>query len=155
MFCLGVLVVLCLPFAEAAGPDTPEALIDAWVRAWNAHDMKALGALYADDATLVNRQGMFFKDRAEIVRDHQESHAAHFRNATFTATINSVRFPTPDVAVICHTSLITGALDSAGNPRPPGRGTLVLIVAAKMADGWKIIAKQVTDAPTAKSQGSP
>jgi uncharacterized protein (TIGR02246 family) len=112
--------------------------------------MKALAVLYADDATLVNRQGMFFKDRADILRDHQESHAAHFRNATFTATITSVRFPHPDVAVIRHNSFITGALDSAGNPRPPGRGALVLVIAAKMADGWKIIAKQATDAPTAK-----
>ncbi len=41
---VGLLTVLGLPFAEAAGPETPEALVEGWVHAWNAHDMKALAS---------------------------------------------------------------------------------------------------------------
>jgi uncharacterized protein (TIGR02246 family) len=134
------------PLAEAAGPESPQALIEAWVRASNAHDMKVLASLYAEDADFVNAEGMLFQGREQIMADHERSHAAHFRNATFTMKIKTLRLPRPDLAVIRHEGEVTGLLDSASNPRPPRHG-LALVVAAKTGDGWRIIAKQSTDAP--------
>lgn len=140
---LAGLVSLGPHLAEAAGPESPEALIEAWVRASNAHDMKALASLYAEDADFVNAEGMLFQGRAQIMADHEQSHAGHFRNATFTMKITTLRLPRPDVAVIRHEGEVTGMLDSASNPRPPRYG-LALVVAAKTVDGWMIIAKQST-----------
>jgi uncharacterized protein (TIGR02246 family) len=146
LLCVGVLSVLGLSSSEAAGTDTPEALIEAWVRAWNAHDMKALAGLFTEDGDFLSATGVLLKDPDQVQADLEKSHATHFKGTSLSAKITSLRFPRPDVAVIRHDGQITGMVDSAGKPRPPLRA-LSLVVAVKMADGWRIVAKQNTYPP--------
>ena len=49
-----LLSLLGLPAAATAAEAEPEALAAGFVRAWNAHDMKAFGALFTEDADFVN-----------------------------------------------------------------------------------------------------
>jgi uncharacterized protein (TIGR02246 family) len=136
---------LSLPASAAAEADGPEALTSGFARAWNAHDMKALASLFAEDADFVNVAGMWWKGRSEIQAKHEETHATRFKTTSLAVTSTAVRLPRPDIAVI-HTSWeLTGELDREGQPAPPRRGVMQM-VAAKQADGWRIIAAQNTNA---------
>ena len=140
---LGLLSVLGLRSAGAAGPETPEALIEAYQRAWNTHDIKALASLFTEDAEFGFASGDFIKGRAEIQAGHERSHGAWFRKSTGTFTITSLRFLHPDVALIRHDGVVTGVVDEAGKPTPD-HSAVALVVAIKTADGWRIVAKQAT-----------
>jgi len=47
--------------------NVPEDAALAFQTAWNAHDMAALGALFCEDATFVNRFGHYVRGVDEIV----------------------------------------------------------------------------------------
>lgn len=142
---VSVLALACWPGVAAAQTDSPQVLVDGFVRAWNAHDMKAFGALFAEDADFVNVVGMWWKGRAEIQAQHEATHATRFKTTTLAATGTAVRLLRGDVAVLHLSWELTGELDPNGKAEPPRRGVMQ-IVAAKQADGWKIIAAQNTNA---------
>jgi uncharacterized protein (TIGR02246 family) len=48
----------------------PEDAPGAFQAAWNAHDMAALGSLFDEDATFVNRFGHYVRGVNEIVALH-------------------------------------------------------------------------------------
>ena len=145
LFWVGMLALACWPSVAAAETDGPQVLVDGFVRAWNAHDMKALGALFAEDADFVNVAGMWWKGRAEIQAKHEATHATRFKTTTLAATGTAVRPLRGDVGVLHVSWELTGELDPDGKAAPPRRGVMQ-IVAAKQADGWKIIAAQNTNA---------
>jgi uncharacterized protein (TIGR02246 family) len=143
-----LLGVLCLSvlFAGTAGPaDRPEAVVDGFVRAWNAHDMKAFGELFADDADFVNVAGMWWKGRAEIQRKHEESHATRLKGTTLAASGTSTRLLRRDVAVLHFSWELTGEVDPDGKPLAPRRG-IMTIVASGHGSKWQIVAAQNTNA---------
>ncbi|MEO6401674.1 MAG: SgcJ/EcaC family oxidoreductase [Vicinamibacteria bacterium] len=140
-----VLSLVWLPASSAAQAVGPEALVAGFVRAWNTHDMKALGGLFAEDADFVNVTGRWWKGRAEIQAKHEETHATRFKTTTLAATGTVVRLPRPDVAVIHFNWELTGEIDQEGKAGGPRRGVMQ-IVAAKQAEGWTIIAAQNTNA---------
>jgi uncharacterized protein (TIGR02246 family) len=145
LFWVGLLALPCWPRVAAAEADSPQVLVDGFVRAWNAHDMKALGALFVEDADFVNVVGMWWKGRAEIQAKHEATHATVFKTTTRAAASTAVRPLRGDVAVLHVSWELAGELDPDGKGAPPRRGVMQ-IVAAKQADGWKIIAAQNTNA---------
>jgi uncharacterized protein (TIGR02246 family) len=59
---------------SAAGID---ALIEAWARAWNAHDMQAAAALVHDDVDFVTVAGLWLRGRDEFAtRMERRAHPA-------------------------------------------------------------------------------
>ena len=48
----------------------PEDAAVAFQSAWNAHDMTALGNLFTEDATFVNRFGHYVRGVDEIIELH-------------------------------------------------------------------------------------
>lgn len=100
-----------LPFVcpEAVGQDesadnqtADQAAIEKaavrFVEAYNEHDAKALAALFADDAEMVERDGGRFAGHDEI--EYAFANAfAQSPHAKISLTVDSVRFVTPDVAV--------------------------------------------------------
>jgi uncharacterized protein (TIGR02246 family) len=69
---------------------------------WNAHDVKAFMADFAEDADTVNRFGLWLKGRAEIEKHLVELHASPFRDHLVgrSSTVEQIRFLTPDLAVV-------------------------------------------------------
>ena len=57
----------------------PEDAPAAFEAAWNAHDMAALGDLFEEEATFVNRFGHYVKGIEEIVALHRPQYS---RNTT-------------------------------------------------------------------------
>jgi len=112
--------------------DTPEA----FQAAWNAHDMAALGALFHEDATFVNRFGHYVRGVEEIVALHRPIHETIYRDSTLTnELIDAV--PIGDGAAVVHfwSRLVVGAGHPAG---PHELDTLILAVLVRRDDGWRI-----------------
>ena len=80
-----------------------EAAIRAVVRSvqdgWNAHDGKAFAAPFAADADYVVVNGMYIKGRDAIEQGHTQIFSTVYKESRNAATVKSVRFLRPDVAV--------------------------------------------------------
>jgi len=74
------------------------ATADDFVKAFNAADVKAVGALWATDAEYTDESGQSFQGRAAIEQLYADLFKEH-RGAAMTVTIDSIRFLGPDIAV--------------------------------------------------------
>ncbi len=102
---VAILALASLAFAaekrDAASPAESEirATADAFVKAFNAGDAKAVGALWAPDAEYSDESGQSIQGRAAIEKEY----AAVFRQrlgAIMTVKIESIRFPASDIAIV-------------------------------------------------------
>lgn len=112
--------------------DTPEA----FQRAWNAHDMAALAALFHDDATFVNRFGHYVRGVDEIVALHRPIHETIYRDSTLENELIDA-IPVSDGATIVHfwSRLRIGPAHPAG---AHDVDTVILAVLAQRQGTWRI-----------------
>lgn len=98
--------------------------------------MSALGALFDQDATFVNRFGHYVRGVDEIVALHVPIHETIYSDSTLENKLISVDHIGEDAAVIHFWSRL-----SAGAAHPAGAhqvDTLILAVLTKMDDRWRI-----------------
>jgi len=119
---------------------------EQFVTIWNAHDMKRLQDLYADDADFVNVIGIRWTGASEIARMHVLLHESRMRQTTLLSEGMTVRVLAPSVAVVHDTWVLTG------DPGAPGwktgeqrRGILVHVLKLDGAGKWHIAVSQNTD----------
>jgi uncharacterized protein (TIGR02246 family) len=114
----------------------PQDVADAFQAAWNAHDMKALGRLFQDDATFVNRFGHYVRGVDEIVALHAPIHETIYRDSTLMNEVIDV-IPIADGAAVVHfwSRLTAGPSHPAG---PQQVDTLILSVLTRRDDIWRI-----------------
>lgn len=106
----GLLVMISFNAARSqapisiAKPSSDEAAIRLIIQqvqnGWNAHDAKAFAAPFAADADYVVVNGMHLKGRAEIESGHAQIFATVYKESRNQATIKSIRFLRPDVALV-------------------------------------------------------
>lgn len=114
----------------------PEDAPGAFQAAWNAHDMAALGGLFDEDATFVNRFGHYVQGVDAIVSLHVPIHETIYRDSTLqNELIDVVRIA--DGAVVIHfwSRLAAGAAHPAG---PHVVDTLILAVLTRRNESWRI-----------------
>jgi len=114
----------------------PEDIPAAFQAAWNAHDMDALGGLFADGATFVNRFGHLVRGIDEIVALHAPLHTTIYRDATLDNALIDVAHLAEDVVVIHFWSRL-----AAGAAHPAGAhavDTLILAVLTRQKEAWRI-----------------
>ncbi|MEJ7739493.1 MAG: SgcJ/EcaC family oxidoreductase [Chitinophagaceae bacterium] len=77
------------------------AVIQKMDDAWNIHDYYNSGQydIYAPDATLVNPVGMYWKNRAEIIKAHQVLGETMFKYSSAKSQQVGLRFLAPTVAL--------------------------------------------------------
>lgn len=125
--------------------------------AWNHHDMKAFGQIFATDADFVNVTGVWWKGRAEIELHHAYSHGTIgkseaaaldprllyygiFGHSTMVFASMTVRLARPDLAIAHVSWRLTG--DSRTTLARTGVLTFVL---APTNGRWLIVAAQNTE----------
>ena len=135
--------VVAMPIDARAEADRPQALVDGFIRGWNAHDMKALGELFTEDADFVTAEGKWWKGRAWIVSQLGRAHAAKLKTTMMVETNTTVRTVRPDVAVVHFEWEVSGELGADGQPLITRHGILQ-IVAVKQAGGWRMVSVQDT-----------
>jgi uncharacterized protein (TIGR02246 family) len=128
---------------EAAVLDLLRRLYAAW------GDADAYAGFFALDADYVAFDGSHARGRRSIAEMHRPLFERFLKNTRLVSISESVRFPTPGVALI-HGK---GAVVSARQPRPAkSRLSVQTLVAVKQADGWVFTAFQNTRyRPFAKS----
>jgi uncharacterized protein (TIGR02246 family) len=129
----------------------PEEAPGAFEAAWNAHDMAALGALFHDTATFVNRFGHYVRGVEEIVALHVPIHETIYRDSTLKNELIDCTSIGDGAAVVHFWSrLAAGAAHPSG---PHDVDTLILAVLTKQSDAWRIQALEnvtLTDPRTGK-----
>ena len=122
------------------------AVLASLVDAWNRHDVKAYVAHWTEDADFVNVVGFHRIGRAEIEAEIAFLHAGRFRNTRIQALEHTVRFLTPEVAVIRLKWRMDGDPGIPGHPSQDGtRFGILTNVAQRTAQGWRFVATQNTD----------
>ena len=114
----------------------PEDAPAAFQAAWNAHDMIALGNLFDEDATFVNRFGHYVQGIDAIVALHVPIHETIYSDSTLENELMNVAHITDGVVVIHFWSrLAAGAAHPAGTHAVD---TLILAVLTKRNEFWCI-----------------
>jgi len=132
---------LSLIFAAttAAQSPTPEAVVDDFVKAWNAHNVRAFDRLFTADAVWVPVAEARVVGHADVVKGFEEIHTAWAKETAIAARDIRVQSVRPDVVVILfHAKFMEGGKEV------PGLDRAMIIVAVKQADGWRIAAGQLT-----------
>jgi uncharacterized protein (TIGR02246 family) len=114
----------------------PEDAPAAFQAAWNAHDMSALGSLFDEDATFVNRFGHYVRGVDEIVALHIPIHEAIYSDSMLKNELIDV-VHIADGVVVTHfwSRLVAGAAHPAG---PHEVDTLILAVLTRQNEIWHI-----------------
>lgn len=112
-------------------------IIAVYEEAWNAHDMQAIANLFRGDAQWVNKVGMHWRGRDEIMIAHTAFHETIFKDHSYQTDAVETRSVAPGVAVAVVSTTFEGFLAPDGRawPKTQNRLTYVLV---KGADGWKI-----------------
>lgn len=118
----------------------------AFQAAWNSHDAAALGALFHDDATFVNRFGHYVRGAKAIVALHAPILATIYRDSTLEnelidvvplgADAGNTDAVSTDAAVVHFWRRL-----AAGAAHPAGAhavDTLILAVLTREAGQWRI-----------------
>jgi len=114
----------------------PEAAAEGFQAAWNAHDMTALGALFHEDATFVNRFGHLVRGIDEIIALHAPIHQTIYRDSTLANEVIDVIAIGDGVAVLHFWSRLTvGSTHPAG---PHSVDTLIQAVLTRHEELWLI-----------------
>ncbi|MEU1734498.1 SgcJ/EcaC family oxidoreductase [Streptosporangium sp. NPDC020145] len=112
-----------------------ERLFADFLAAWTAGDAQAFGALFTDDSDYVSYDGTVARGR----RAHQHNHDKLFRgvlaDSALVGDLESIRYLTPDVAVVHGTASVLMPWRSTLPRRRLSRQTVVVV---RTETGWRI-----------------
>lgn len=142
---LALVSVLCAPVLAQRESDEAAVrmLAASWEQAWNRHDMRALAALFSDDADFVNVGAKHWRGRTEIEQQHA-ARLPQFLESTWSTKAVAVQFLKPDIALAHVNWAMEGDRDPDGTPRSP-RGGVFTWVVVKQGATWLIRAAQNTN----------
>ena len=142
------LMLVCVQESEAQtsqNTSTDEAAIRKVVQqvqdGWNAHDAKTHAAAFALDADYVVVNGDHDKGREEIRARHTQLFTGIYKNSRNVATIKSIRFLRPDVAVVHNEWNLVHNLSDSESRKGHALNTMVM---TKEKGKWSIAAYQNT-----------
>jgi uncharacterized protein (TIGR02246 family) len=141
-----ILMASASSLALAQSPDDEgqiRTIATTWKTAWNAHDMRALFALFTADADFVNVGGKHWKGREQIEAEHT-LRLVQFQESTWTTKGVTVQFLKPDIALAHVDWSIVGDKDPDGSVRKPREGVFTWVL-TKQSTRWQIRAAQNTN----------
>ena len=113
------------------------------MQAWNTHDARAFGRLYADDAEWITVGGERHKGRVAVEGALAKEHASWARTTTLRATDVVVRDIDSEHAIVMFRWEVTRTEDGVAKPLAGN----TLLVAAKHDGRWIIVVGQVAALP--------
>ena len=148
-----LLLAVLLPATDTGQTGAIHALVDKFVHAANAKDVKEFGSVFTEDAEFTNPVGMTAKGRSAIEQFHaalfSENNKPSFAHAHLTLLGTTVRFIRPDVAAVDVKWEQTGAIDPTGKPWGARRGILSWVVTRDNGE-WRIAVWHNTELPAAQ-----
>jgi uncharacterized protein (TIGR02246 family) len=108
--------------------DAIRAFYQQLMDGWNRGSGEAFAATFAEDDELVSFDGTHLKGRQEIASFHQQLFDTYVKGSRLVGKIRSVRFLTPDVAVM-HT--VGGTIMAGQTDIEPERNFVQILVAKR------------------------
>lgn len=137
---------------------SPEAILAAYVAAWNAHDMKAFANLFSEDADYVNAYGDWWRGREALHAKNAEAHGSYYARTRMRTEAPAIRQLEDDLVLIQARWVLHGDTRAKRDER---RGFVTLVM-TKEDSRWLIRLAQNTERhqpapaePAAKSDGDP
>ena len=113
------------------------ALFEDLLEDWGKGDGEAYGSRFTEDADYVAFDGTRTTGRREISATHQRLFDKFLKGTRLTGRILSIKFPSPDVALV-HA---TGGTIMRGKPKPsPERDSIQTLVAVREGSEWRFAA---------------
>ena len=132
-----------LSFALFAQDKTDEQAIknqlSAFFISWNNHNFDDMKNYTTDDVDWVNVVGMWWKGRKEVQFAHQAYHNTMFKNVPLEQKQSTIRFITPDVAVV-HMVSYYGEFTTPGGGKAGKTDDMATLVFLKKNGKWLITA---------------
>lgn len=91
---------------------------EEFAAAWNKHDAKAMTAIFAPDADLMNPAGRWANGSAEILKLFTEEQSTFMKTSTYKNVKTMVRPLAGDMAVADWNVELTGMMTPDGKPAP-------------------------------------
>ncbi len=120
---------------------SPEAVLAAYVAAWNAHDMKAFANLFSEDADFVNAYGDWWRGREVLQAKNSEAHDSYYARTRLRTEALVIR-PIDEKVVLVESRWILHGDTRAKRDERHGFVTLVM---TKDEDRWRIRLAQNTE----------
>ena len=123
----------------------PEQIPSLFAEAWNSRDPDSLASLFEDDAEFVNVTGLWWHDRASILKAHAYGLERIFNESKLSIDETRVKQLSQDVAVV-HARMTLSGQTPIGKIKQPGSRTNVFsFVARRVGDGWLCASAHNTD----------
>lgn len=120
---------------------------EEFVAAFNAHDARAMAALWLRQGDHYEPDGSFAEGRDAIERMFAQEHESAFRNATISLTIRSVWMATPAVGMVNGTYEVEGVRDRQGNTMAIRRGLLTSVLVKEDGQWWVAASRATIPVP--------
>jgi uncharacterized protein (TIGR02246 family) len=135
---IAVLSLLGAAAVLAQGGDDAalRARADEFVAAWNSHDTKAMTAVFAPDATLINPYGRVATGRPAIEQLFTDEHTGPMKASTFTIDRNEIKMLSPTVAVQDWEVTLSGLALAGSGSGPDTLKHHVTTIAVKKDGKW-------------------
>ena len=114
--------------SRSADEDAIRALYQQSVEGWNKGSGEAFAASICGDGDLVGFDGTHLKGRQEITSFHQQLFDTFVKGSRLIGKVRSVRFLTPDVAVL---HAVGGTIMAGQSDIEPERNSVQTLVALK------------------------
>ena len=125
--------------------DRPERIADIWVEAWNRRDPEKLASLFDKDAEFINVTGLWWHDRASILKAHDYGLTVIFSESILTLARVKVKWLSDDVAIVYASMRLTGQTPVAEIVDPGVRRNIFSFVVHRTPDQWSCASAHNTD----------
>jgi uncharacterized protein (TIGR02246 family) len=126
---------------------------EAWVKAWNAHDMNALAEVVDERVDFITVGGRWLQGREAFRKHHTQVHEAQMRDSVFEVRKTHVQRLTSDVVLMHVEWTMRGDRNTDGTARPPSRDGIFTWILMQSGGRWRVRASQntsLTVSPSAK-----
>ena len=116
---------------------------------WNKHDPKAMAAVFAEDADLMNPAGRHAKGHVEVEKLLTDEQTGPMKASHFSSDCkDGVRMLKPDIAAVTCSWEITGAKDPSGKDMPTLKGTYTTVMMRAKGKWWVAVGRAMSPVPT-------
>ena len=142
-------VVLCLVFVGGVLAQTPSnekqvsQAVQSFYAAFNAHGFGSAAKFTTEDWNHINPFGGWTRGREAVLKELKEVHDTFLKGVTDTIEDMSVRFATPDVAIVTVTSRMSTFITPDGVKHEDERHIRTFVV-VKRSGRWLIMQDQNT-----------
>ena len=113
------------------------ALYQQLIDAWNSSSGEVYAAPFAEDGDLIGFDGTHFKGRQEIAPFHHRLFDTHLKGTRLVGQVTSVRFLSPDVALM---HAVGGTVMRGKSAPTPERDSIQTLVATNCGGEWRLAA---------------